>query len=233
MKLAVMQPYVFPYIGYFQLIHAVDVFVFYDDVNYIKGGWINRNKMLLNGKEHLLTIPCIKPSPNKQINEIRFDSNRKEFQKLSKSIEQAYKKAPCFEQVFPLIRSILEHPTDTISNLAEQSVVKIAHYLEIPTQFKISSVDFPETKGMEKADRLVELCKKTTCNQYINPIGGKELYNKAFFKRKGIQLDFITSLPIAYKQFKNEFVPWLSIIDVLMFNNKEEINVFLKKYTLK
>src|SRR5690606_28472637 len=119
-----------------------------------------------------------------------------------------------------------------ISSLAINSVIEIAAYLEIPTKFKVSSIDFPETRGMEKADRLIEICKIENAEQYINALGGKELYNKSFFKKNGIQLDFIKSLPLTYKQFKNEFVPWLSIIDVLMFNNKKEVQTLLTKFTL-
>jgi hypothetical protein len=232
MRLAVMQPYVFPYIGYFQLIQAVDTFVFYDDVNYIKGGWINRNRILLNGKVHFLTIACSKASPNRLINEVEIDNSKLQLQKLSRTLELTYKKAPCFNQVFPLINNILQTPVNNIAVLAEQSVKRIAEYLNINIKFKTSSVDFAETKGLDKADRLIEICKKTNSNHYINPIGGTTLYNKAYFEKHDIQLNFINSMPIQYNQFNNEFIPWLSIIDVLMFNQAENIYDYLSQYQL-
>lgn len=232
MTLAVMQPYIFPYIGYFQLINAVNTFVFYDDVNFIKNGWINRNRILLNSKDHYITIPCLKVSSFKLINEVNFDQNNKEFKKLLKTIEQAYKRAPYFDEVFSLVESVLDNPTNKISELAERSVIEICQYLGIKTQFKVSSVAFPETKGMEKADRLISICKKEKAAYYINPIGGMELYEKSYFKKDEIQLSFIKSLPMKYDQFGNEFVPWLSIIDVLMFNTPEEIQELLLKFEL-
>ena len=231
MKLAVMQPYVFPYIGYFQLIHAVDAFVFYDDVNYIKGGWINRNRILMNGKDFFLTVPCQKASPNRQIKEILFDRNRPEFQNLQKNIHQAYRKAPYFETIYPIIEAVLNSPVDTISELAIQSVLQVSGYLKLDTKFKVSSSDFAETKGMNRTDRLIEICRREGANHYINALGGKELYDKAYFKNAGIELSFIQTDPnIRYQQGKNDFVPWLSIIDVLMFNPIAPIQDYLYRY---
>ena len=233
-KLAVMQPYLFPYLGYFQLINAVDYFVFYDDVNYIKQGWINRNKILVNGRDHIFTVPLKKASSFSLIKDTELHPALfyKWKPKFLKSIEQAYKKAPFYKEILPIIEKILDTPGNSISILAEQSVMQIALYLNIKAEFRISSVDFPETKGLEKADRLVEISRKTNTNNYINPIGGKELYEKSFFEDKGVQLDFIKSTPVEYKQFKNEFIPWLSIIDVLMFNSIEETKGFLNQFEL-
>lgn len=228
-----MQPYIFPYIGYFQLIQAVDTFTFYDDVNYIKGGWVNRNRILLNGKDSFLTIPCIKASPNKKINEILFDNNRPEYKKLVKTLSLAYKKAPYYHQAFPLIENILNTPTNQLSVLAAESIKQIANYLNIKATFLTSSLDFPETKGMDKTDRLIALCKRTNAHHYINPIGGIDLYEKDYFKSENIELSFIKPKPIYYRQFNNEFVPWLSIIDVLMFNSVEEIKELLDQYILE
>ncbi len=233
MKLAVMQPYIFPYIGYFQLIQAVNTFVFYDDVNYIKGGWINRNRILMNGKDFFLTVPCQKASPNRQIKDILFDRNRPEFQNLLKNIYQAYRKAPYFENIYPITEAILNTDAETISELAIQSIIQVSDYLKLNRLFKVSSCDFAETKGMDRTDRLIEICRMQGATQYINAVGGIELYDKTYFKNAGIELSFIkTDSTIRYKQGKNDFVPWLSIIDVLMYNDKEEVKKLLTKYRL-
>lgn len=232
MKLAIMQPYVFPYIGYFQLINAVDTFVFYDDVTYIKNGWINRNRILLNGRDHYLTIPCKNASSYKLINEISFDQQSKNYRDLTKTLQQAYKKAPHFNQVFPLIENILKTQTGNISILATKSIIDLCQYLEINTQFKTSSVSFADTKGHERTDRIIAICKKENAHQYINAIGGRELYEKSYFHDKGIELNFIKSLPVIYRQFNDEFVAWLSIIDVLMFNSVIEVKAFLNLFSL-
>ena len=232
MKVAVMQPYLFPYIGYFQLINAVDVFVFYDDVDFIKNGWINRNRILLNGKSHYVTVPCIKASSNKLINSIQYDSTTKDYRKIVKTIKQAYSKAPYFDQVFPMMEQVFSTSSNRISALAQRSLVEVSDYLDLQTQFKISSVDFPESKGMDKADRLISICQANNATQYINAIGGKELYDKEYFQKKGIDLNFLSPNKIEYKQFGPDFTPWLSIIDVLMFNSIEDIKKHLNEYEL-
>ncbi|OQB29265.1 MAG: WbqC-like protein family protein [Bacteroidetes bacterium ADurb.Bin174] len=232
MKLAIMQPYIFPYIGYFQMVNAVDKFVFYDDVNYINRGWINRNRILIQGVAKYLTIPLIKASQNKLINEIEIDIQSRDFNKIIKTIEMAYKRAPYFTEVFEIVHEVLEKEYGTIADMAMESVKQCAGYLGLKTKFCKSSEHFSDTKGLEKAERLQAICKRLDADVYINAIGGQELYSKEDFAKQAIDLYFIKSLPMEYKQFKNKFVPWLSIIDVMMFNSKEEINEMLNKYEL-
>lgn len=230
-----MQPYIFPYIGYFQLINAVDLFVFYDDVNHIKRGWIHRNRILLNGKEYFLTVPCFKSSQNKFINEIEFNSQSKEYKNLLRTLELAYKRAPFFTDCFPIIESVFKTNTNKIAVLAEESVKAICFYIDLIKKFDRSSVNFSETKGLEKADRLISICKKAGGKNYINPIGGSDLYRKEYFSSKGIDLKFIKpESEIYYTQaLTDKFVPWLSIIDVIMYNSKNEVKNMLNKYILE
>lgn len=235
MKVAIMQPYIFPYIGYFQLVNAVDVFVFYDDVNFIKGGWINRNKILVNNKEFMFTIPLENPSSFSLINQtsICLQKTKNNNLKLLRTIEQSYKKAPYFKSVFPIVNELFSvNENENISELAIESVKLIAGYLELKTNFKISSLDFPDSKLLKKTSRIIEICKKENVINYINPIGGVQLYTKQEFNNVSIQLSFLKSKPIEYKQFDNEFVPWLSIIDVIMFNSKERVVSMLNEFDL-
>jgi len=232
MTAAIMQPYFMPYIGYFQMVYAVDAFVFYDDVNYIKQGWINRNRILINGESRFITVPLIQAGSFKMIKDTEIDYRRNELVKLLKAIELAYKKAPFFEEIFPLTAQILEKEYINIAELAKESIVRVSDYLSITTRFYTSSTDFPESRGLDKAERLQAICKKINAEKYINAIGGQELYSKEEFFKEVIQLQFIKSLPIAYKQFGNEFVPWLSILDVLMFNSKEEVKKMLTQFEL-
>lgn len=232
MKVAIMQPYFFPYIGYFQLINAVDTFVFYDDVNFIKKGWVNRNKILSNNKVYLFTIPLVGASQNKKINEIDVLVSLKWKDKFLKNIKESYSKAPYFESTFELITGVFNGKFETISDLAVLSILHISEYLELPTMFSRSSLDFPESKELKGAERLLEICKTSNADTYINPIGGQELYDKEKFINDGVELYFLKSKEIQYKQFNNEFLPWLSIIDVLMFNSKEEIKTFLNNFNL-
>ena len=233
MKIAVMQPYIFPYIGYFQLINAVDLFVFYDDVNFIKQGWINRNKILLNGNAFLFTIPLEKATSFCLIKETlineKFYGNWKD--KFKQSIVQNYKKAPFFDEVNNIIIKVLDSKCKTISGLAIESVQAVSNYLKIETNFLISSERY-DNIDFERKDRLLDICKKENASQYINALGGQELYDVESFHEKNIKLSFIKNLPQEYKQFKNEFVPGLSIIDVLMFNSPTEVKLMLDNYVL-
>lgn len=235
MKVAIMQPYLFPYIGYFQLLAAADLFVVYDDVQYIKKGWINRNRILLHGTEHLVTLPCLNVSQNKLINEVAVDWSSKEVRKVRMTIETAYRKAPFFEQVYPLVQSVLEGGGPaTIAEAATQSIQAVCAYLHIDTPVVTSSQRPYQNTHLSKEARLVDIVQREGGDQYLNAIGGEALYTKDFFARHGIALHFVKPLPIRYAQPvpDNEFVPWLSIIDVLMYNEKKEITAFLQAYEL-
>jgi hypothetical protein len=235
MSIAVMQPYIFPYIGYFQLINAVDVFVFYDDVNYIKQGWVNRNKILLEGKELIFTIPIANASSFKtiretQINKVLFDKWRTKF---LKTLAQSYKNAPYFKLINILVCDVLYKDFDSIADFAIESIIKVSNYIGLNTKFDCSSIKYSETKILDKESRLIEITNANYKHKYINPIGGKDLYNKSNFAKSGVQLFFLNSKPIEYKQFGDSFVPWLSIIDVLMFNNPREIRELLNRFELQ
>ena len=142
-RIAIMQPYIFPYIGYFQLVYATDVFVFYDDVNFINRGWINRNRILLNGKEQLFTIPCKDASQNKLIKDIEVLHDPKSMQKTLATIQAAYKKAPFFADVYPLMENIFGVQYEiSISQLAIDSVISVCDYLGVIRKFKISSEEY-------------------------------------------------------------------------------------------
>jgi hypothetical protein len=231
MTIAIMQPYLFPYLGYFQLVQAVDKFVFYDDVAFIKQGWINRNNILLNHKKHMIIAPVKGISSFKRINETEIDYKLNWTKKLLLTIEQAYKKAPEFQKIFPILQEILWSNKTTIADLSIYSVIKISNYLGIETIFQESSSIYgnQELKGKE---RVIDICKQEGAERYINPIGGKELYAFEDFNSHGLALNFIKSKPLSYRQYTAEFEPSLSIIDVLMFNSKEKVLSLLDEYDL-
>ena len=231
MKLGIMQPYFFPYIGYWQLINAVDKFVLLDDVNFIMRGYINRNNILLNGKAHLFSVPLEKPSQNKLINEIRLNFSNKEKETFLKTITMAYKKAPYFNSIYPIIERIIKNPQNDLTQYIKFSIEEIKNYLNIKTEIKLSS-DIKKDNTLKAQDRILEINKNLKSNIYINAIGGQELYDTQEFKKNGIDLYFIKTKYFKYQQFKNEFVPNLSIIDILMFNPIEKIKEILDNYEL-
>lgn len=230
--MAIMQPYLFPYIGYFQLVNAVDKFVIYDDVQYIKSGWINRNKLLINNNIKIFSISLKKASTFSQINEREIsDLKERECKKIIKMLQQSYAKAPQYENVFPLIKKILLYDNNNLASYITNSLTKISKYLGIQTDFVISST-LKNDKQIEAKSRLVDICHYFSADHYINLIGGMKLYQKDFFQSNGIKLNFLNSKDILYQQFKVPFVPNLSIIDVLMFNSITEIQKMLNNYSL-
>jgi hypothetical protein len=229
MKIAIMQPYFFPYIGYFQLINTVDKFVIYDDVNFIKKGWINRNFIFLSGEAHRFTIPLIQASHNRLISEIKVCDETNWRGKFLKKIELAYKKTPYFDEVFELVKSVVLLSEDYVSKLALKSLKKCSNYLGIETDFVDSSTIY-NNKQLKGSQRLMDICLKEKAGEYINPPGGIELYSKRSFEESGIKLLFLRPKEIRYMQFGDDFIPNLSIIDVLMFNGKKELQKLLNDY---
>tara|TARA_B110000091_G_scaffold92636_1_gene101088 strand:- start:703 stop:1392 length:690 start_codon:yes stop_codon:yes gene_type:complete len=228
MQLAIMQPYFFPYIGYWQLISVADTFVIYDDVNFIKQGYVNRNNMLQNQKAHLFTLELIGASSNKKINEIKIGGNSN---KLLKTIKQNYSKASFYKDVFPVLDEILNNEEKELSKFLGFSLERIAGYLDIDTKFLYSS-DIKNDKTFKAQDRLIDMSKILNATGYINAIGGVELYGKEVFSQNDINLSFLKTHEISYKQFNNAFVSDLSIIDIMMFNSKGNIENMLTQFEL-
>jgi len=226
MKLAIMQPYFLPYIGYFQLIRAVDKFVLYDDVNFINRGWINRNNLLVNGKANMFTIPLADASQNKLIFEIQVLAEDGWRTRLLKTIQQSYSKAPMFGTVWPLISDIICYKPAHISDYCYYSLKQICSYLHIPTTLSPTSTGYQNTR-LKSQDRILDICRQEEAEVYINPSGGAALYDKDVFASQGLSLYFLRSGLIPYPQFRNEFVPGLSIADVLMFNDIPSIHQLL------
>jgi hypothetical protein len=212
MKLAVMQPYLFPYIGYFQLIYAADLFLIYDDVAYIKQGYINRNSILSPNGVTRFTIPVPGASSNKLISELAFSGD---VQKIIKTIEQSYSNAPYFDDVFPMIRGALELDDRSIASVCQKSFEDIFSYLGIEKKLKKTS-ELNYNRSASARDRLIALCHQFDADCYVNAPGGRKLYSMQDFVEKGIDLKFVGSLTVEYPQEVDEFVTNLSIIDMLM-----------------
>ena len=235
MKLSIMQPYFLPYLGYWQLIASSDTFVIYDDVNFIKGGWINRNRYLYQGQPKYFNITMSGASPNKKINEVGLmkDPRYNPGKKLLSTFQMAYQKAPMYRQILPLLEEVLLYETDMLAPYLEHSIRSICQYLELPARILISSQIKEKDCSLTGKDKVINICQCLGADTYINASGGRELYHQTDFQNAGIQLYFIEMEPIEYPQFGDPFVPGLSIVDVLMFNEREQVQEMLKKYQLK
>lgn len=222
-RTAIMQPYFFPYTGYFQLILAADTFVFYDDVNFIQQGWINRNRILIHDKPAWLTIPCRAISSNRLICETEHLLDEKRRTKIIKKVEAAYGRAPYFNDVIPVFHDVLHIQSSSVSDLAVSGIDKTLKYLGIERTFRKSSQHYSDTRTLGRTERLLAICRQENTTVYINSPGGKELYRWQDFSRAGIALNFFEPEPVVYPQFNDPFVPGLSILDVLMFNSPDQV----------
>lgn len=231
MKIGIMQPYFFPYIGYWQLINIVDKYVVYDDVNFINRGWINRNRILVEGIPKYFNLPLLGASQNKLINQININSDHKLKNKNLQIIKSTYKKAPHFKSVYPLIEDIILYNEENMANYIFNSLKRICGFLGIKTEL-IKSSGLKKDCTLKGQEKIIEICRLLEATDYYNAIGGKKLYSSLDFSKHNIHLYFLKTDDIIYKQFENEFQSDLSIIDVMMFNSLEEIRNMLYRYTL-
>src|ERR1035437_7220065 len=228
MKIAIMQPYFFPYIGYFQLMNAVDEFIIYDNIEFTKKGWINRNRILVNGVDSYITLPLKKDSDYLDVKSRYLADNWNiERKKILNRISEAYKKAPPFAKSFQVIEEAVLCNEMNLFKFILNTLKIINKHLEIKTPLIISS-SIPIDYLLKAEKKVIELCKARKASTYINTIGGLMLYDKNEFNREGINLQFLKTDTIIYPQFKNDFVSLLSIIDVMMFNSKEQIQKYLQ-----
>lgn len=231
MKLAVMQPYLFPYIGYLQLLATADKFVVFDDVNFIKKGWINKNNILINGQKSTFTVPLQNVSQNRLIKDIEIVADEKWREKFLQSIKFSYKKAEFFEETYNLIEGILNCGETFISKMIVQSLRLFKEKLQLDVEI-IESSEIYGNQELLAQFRIIDICKRENAKHYINAIGGTELYDRELFEKNDVKLSFLQTTPFSYRQFGSEFVPHLSIIDVLMFNGFAGTKNLMSHYTL-
>lgn len=230
MKFGIMQPYFMPYIGYFQLMKAVDKYVVYDDVNYIKGGWANRNHILINGEKEMFTVTLQKASQNKLFNEIVIGDD---FKKLMKTLQMNYSRAINFDQTMVLMERIISFPNKQLAVFIANSFREILSYLSVETEILMSS-EIPKDNSLRGKDKIIQICEILGADTYYNAVGGKNLYDQEEFREHGITLNFVDSLPQVYSQLHTrEFVSGLSMVDVLMNNTKDEVNRLLDSFQLR
>ncbi len=232
MKLAIMQPYFLPYLGYFQLIASVDKFVVYDDVSYIKSGWINRNNIKVQGKASLITVPLQNGRSGVPIREVLI-AGKREFwtKKMLRTVAESYAKAPYYDQVYPMFEGWMNQKVAGISELNVIIIRSICEYLSLGVEISPTSTIY-ENADLTSVDRVLDICDREGAGQYINAIGGRELYSQDAFKGKGIALNFLKPVLSPYPQGKGDFVPGLSILDPMMHNSAEYVRGMLEEWSL-
>jgi hypothetical protein len=232
-KLAIMQPYLFPYIGYYQLMDAVDRFVVADDLTFIKQGWINRNRLLINGSAAYFTVPVKRHPADALIKDVEIDDRSGARWRLTllKTITNFYRRAPSFDRVYPLVERVIDGPFTKIADMARASLREVCDYLGVTVSIVGSSAAYGNAH-LKGQDRVIDTCRAERATDYVNAIGGCSLYSHEVFLAHGIRLQFISTDAISYPQFCVPFVPSLSVIDLLMFNPQVQARALLKRYQL-
>ncbi len=226
-----MQPYLFPYIGYFQLMDAVDRFVIADDLAFIKQGWINRNRLLVNGAPAYFTVPLKRHHADTLIKDVEIDQSSIGRWRTTtlKTVSNFYRRAPAFDEVFPIVERVFGAPFTKIADMARASLREVREYLGIDVAMVDSSARYGNAH-LKGQDRVIDTCRAEQASDYVNAIGGRELYSREAFLAAGIRLHFLCSDEIEYPQLGGPFVPSLSIVDVLMFNPREQARLLLTRY---
>ena len=228
--IGIMQPYFLPYIGYWQLMKRVDRYVIYDDVDFIKGGWINRNRIISPEGPMYLNVPLSKPGRRK-ICEIALGSDESAWSRSVRAVELAYRRAPYFADVFPMYEQVMRYRGDSIADFIENSFRVLMPYLGIDTPL-VRSSGLDNDKELRGQDKIIQICCLLGGTDYCNAIGGMSLYERTAFEKEGLRLHFLQTKPMAYRQLREPFWPNLSILDVMMFNSREELADMLGQYEL-
>lgn len=230
MNLVIMQPYLFPYLGYVQLMALADTFVIYDDAQYIKGGWINRNRIMGHGAPHVVTVSLRGASANKMINQIEIGDN---LHKLRRTLAQCYAKAPFVDEGLAYVDACFANEDRNLARFVGTTLEKLASLLDLDTKFLWSS-DVSTGPDVSAEAKVLSMCQQLGASRYINSEGGKSLYNRDNFIEAGIELQFLEHIPTDYHQVRNRgpFEPRLSVIDALMNEGADGVKDMLGSYRL-
>jgi len=226
-----MQPYFFPYIGYFQLMRHVDRFVIYDDVQYMKGGWINRNRILHDGKPQWITVPVRRDRLTLPINQRYYLLDEHEIKCIKRRLWSCYSNSDRFDEAIRFINGLLESYDLNVATFNTRLLVSLAARLGITCELLISS-ELPKRENLTGQERVIDICRLLGADNYLNPIGGAHLYEASAFEKAGVRLEFIRTRPLSYQQAGQPHVPFLSIIDVLMFNSEKDILSLMNQYDI-
>jgi hypothetical protein len=243
MKLGIMQSYFFPYLGYFQLISHVDSFILYEHVSFRKKSWITRNRILDKRANSpvFINVPVQKKSSSNSIGNTLINNSTDWRNKIINLIFFNYKKALFFDEIFPVVEKIVNEKYASIHEYNARIIINICECLEIKTKITYQNENYilmekelevlaKENSSEIKTQRIFEICDREGANTYVNPVGGAELYDKTHFTANEIQLHFVETSGYEYNQFKGDFEPHLSIIDVLMHNGIEKTKEMIHNY---
>jgi len=234
MKIGIMQPYLFPYLGYFSLIKYTDKWIVFDMVQYIRHGWINRNRVLKpGGGWQYIIVPLEKHHRNTLIKDIKISKNINWRKQILGKLTYYKRIAPYYDKIIELVQDVLSLNTESIVTLNIYSLKKVCEYLDISFNYEVfSEMNLDIGSIQEPGDWALEISKVLRAKEYVNPPGAMDIFDKQKFRRAGVGLKFLKVELGEYNQKRGEFEPGLSIIDVMMFNGPEVISKFLDNYSI-
>ena len=235
MKLGIMQPYFFPYIGYFSLIKHTDFWVVFDTPQFMRHGWVERNRILKpDGIEwQYVKAPLEKFGQKTAIKDLLIKNTTNWEQKILAQLQHYKKKSPYYQNTLRILEEVFCTRYTSITDLNNKVLEIICKYLSIDFKYVVfSSMDLDTSMVSEPDEWALEISKSLKAEEYINPIGGLEFFDRSKYEKENIKIHFQRQNIKEYKQLKGEFVPGLSILDVLMFNSPEEINIMLDDFEL-
>lgn len=234
MKVGIMQPYFFPYLGYFSLISFTDKWVVFDIPQFIRHGWIERNRILkLDGSWQYIKVPLIKHSQQTTIKDIYIRNVENWKEKILAQLQHYKRKALYFKETEELLKEIFKYESESIVDTNINAIKQICQYLEMDFNYQFSSdMKIYPSQIKEPDDWALEISKILNAETYVNPIGGVDIFDEKKYISNGIELLFLKNKLVEYKQFNNTFEPGLSIIDVLMFNSIKETKDLIENYEL-
>ena len=230
-RIAIMQPYLFPYIGYWQLIQAVDLYVVADNVHYIKHHWINRNRILGEGNQpHPFGIEISHANGERPISETKRVVSRKQAEYLCRVLKFYYSKAPYYKEAMEVIKPILMDEEADLTRYLVKQLKEVSRYLGIGTEIILLS-DVTERGDCTAPEIIRRVCELLGHSTFTSSINGNKYYDKESFRKMGINLEFLVrDEDICYKQRCDKFVPDLSIIDAMMYCSREELHGMIDRY---
>lgn len=231
MKVAIMQPYFFPYIGYFQLMHVADTFVSFDDVQYIDRGWVNRNRIRVRNAPAWFTMPVHKAPREEAIAARHYLLDAGTVLAMKQRLASNYALAPFFEDVMPVLSTILDHADASVAGFNTNLLTVIARRLGVGCRL-LSSSSIDQTQGLRGQAKIIDICGRVGASAYVNAIGGIALYDPAPFEQAGIELRFIRSAATTAPPLEGADQPPLSIIDTLMFQGWDGARTALDRHEL-
>ena len=228
MKIGILQPGYLPWLGFFEQMYRSNIFVIYDDVQYDKHGWRNRNRIKTANGIQWLTVPVhVSLKEPLLIKEVRIDNRQNWAKKHLLSIRQNYAKAPFLKEYINIFEEAYSKEWEYLVDVDMYFITKLAECLHMKDKEIIMSSNL-NVKG-DRIERLINICKIFNANTFYEGAIGKNYIDEGYFNRHGIKVEYQDYKHPVYKQLYGVFVPYLSAIDLLFNHGRESLSILTNK----